>query len=176
MPSPRACSLFLCACPSTAFLDLWLPSLSLTTGEALLTMDDPQRLLPLKMCISYYLQPLGFFPLLLLCSSLSTIYLFLKFTSLTLIFGLIFLKLNSIPAIVYLYDHYGILIIYCLLLPFLLSSKLLWSLMVKILKDLALYPLHVCCMELYLLLLDVYVQSFKYVRKMALYQLRTKFK
>ena len=49
---------------------------SLMTGAALSTMDDPWHLLTLKMCISYCLRPLDFFPLLLSCSSLSLIYLF----------------------------------------------------------------------------------------------------
>lgn len=40
--------------------------------------------------------------------------------------------------------------------------------MAEILKDLALYPLHVCCMKLYSLMPNVYFQSFKYVRKGAL--------
>ena len=138
------------------FLALWLPSISLTTDAALSTMDDPQHLLTLKMCISCCLRPLDSFPLSLSCSSLSTVYLFL-FTSLTLVFGLIFMKLTSISATVYLYDYYGIVIIYYLLLHFLLSSELLCFLVVKILRHLALYTLHVCCMELYFLLLIFYV-------------------
>ena len=36
---------------------------SLKTVAALSTMDDPQHLLTLKMCISYCLRPLDFFPL-----------------------------------------------------------------------------------------------------------------
>lgn len=138
------------------FLALWPPSISLTIDAALSTTDDPQHLLTLKMCISCCLWPLDFFPLLLSCSSLSTVYLFL-FTSLTLVFGLIFMKLTSLSATVYLYDYYGIIIIHYLLLHFLLFSELLCFLVVKILRDLALYTLHVCCMELYLLLLIFYV-------------------
>jgi len=46
--------------------------------------------------------------------------------------------------------------------------------MAKILKDLALYPLRAFCMKLYLLLLNVYFQSFNYVNKRALYKLKDK--
>lgn len=121
------------------------------------------------MYISYRLHPwtsfLSYYSVLL-CELI----IFSLFSSPTLIFGLTFMKLNSISAAVYLYHQCGILLLvplrqFCVLptlstagitlwytyhiLPFIASffSSKLCFLVAKILKDLALYPLPVCCIK-----------------------------
>lgn len=73
------------------------PLTSLTTAAVLRGTNGPKQLptYTSKNVYSLLFMPLDFFPLLLLCPSWSTIYLFFIHFP-TLIFGLIFMKLSSL--------------------------------------------------------------------------------